>query len=293
MKVRESCLTAVTFFMALIVPVTAASAADGPPVWSVAGRGTTVYLFGSVHLLKSGEFTLQGELEDAYEDSEAVFLEVDMDDLSPLEIASATTERALDPEGRTLDELMGDDAALARERAAGIGVDLDLLGQFEPWFAGLTVVSLVLARDGYTAAAGVEQVIQDHAAADGKEILGLETLDQQLAALDSMELAIQREFLLKALDDAERPTESLDEFLRAWRAGDDEALAKQLDIEFAAAPALYQSLMVDRNRSWAEQIEGLLDDGRDYLIIVGALHLVGPDGLPAMLAGRGLRLSRH
>jgi uncharacterized protein YbaP (TraB family) len=108
-----------------------------------------------------------------------------------------------------------------------------------------------------------------------------------------MEIGIQREFLLKALDDAERPTESLDEFLRAWRAGDDEALAQHLETEFAETPALYQSLIVDRNRSWTEQIEGLLDDGRDYLIIVGALHLVGPDGLPAMLAGRGLRLSRH
>ena len=277
-------------FAALAVPI---ARAEGPPVWSVAGRANTVYLFGSVHLLRAGEFALQGALEEAYEDAEAVFLEVDMDDLSPLELAAATAERAIDPQGRSLDELMGDDAALARDRAREAGIDLSLFGQLEPWFAGLTIVSLVLARDGYTADAGVEQVVQVRAAADDKEILGLETLDEQLAALDSMEIDVQREFLLKALVDAQRPADALETFLRSWREGDDEALARELASEFAGAPELYRSLMLDRNRNWAERIAGLLDDPHDYLVVVGALHLVGPDGLPALLAARGLRVTRH
>lgn len=277
-------------FAALAVP---AARAEGPPVWSVAGRTNTVYLFGSVHLLKPGEFVLQGALEEAYEDAEAVFLEVDMDDLSPLELAAATAHRAIDPQGRSLDELMGGDAALARDRAREAGIDLSLLGQLEPWFAGLTIVSLVLARDGYVADAGVEQVVQVRATADDKEILGLETLDEQLAALDSMEIGVQREFLLKALDDAQRPADALETFLRSWREGDDEALAEELASEFAGAPELYRSLMLDRNRNWVERISGLLDDSRDYLVVVGALHLVGPDGLPALLAARGLRVTRH
>jgi uncharacterized protein YbaP (TraB family) len=171
----------------------------------VAGRSNTVYLFGSVHLLRPGEFALQGTLEDAYDGAAAVYLEIDMDDLSGPEIAAATVARAIDPGGRSLDELMGEDAALARARAETAGIDLSSLSRLEPWFAGLAVVSLALARDGYSAEAGVEQVVQDRAAADGKEILGLETLDEQLAALDSMEIGIQREFLLKALDDAQRP----------------------------------------------------------------------------------------
>jgi uncharacterized protein YbaP (TraB family) len=277
-------------FAALAVP---AARAEGPPVWSVVGRTNTVYLFGSVHLLRPGEFVLQGALEEAYEDAEAVFLEVDMDDLSPLELAAATAHRAIDPQGRSLDELMGSDAALARDRAREAGIDLSLFGELEPWFAGLTIVSLVLARDGYTASAGVEQVVQDRAAADDKEILGLETLDEQLAALDSMEIGAQREFLLKALDDAQRPADALETFLRSWREGDDEALAGELASEFAGAPKLYRSLMLDRNRNWVERISGLLDDSRDYLVVVGALHLVGPDGLPALLAARGLRVTRH
>ena len=277
-------------FAALGVP---AGRAEGPPVWSVAGRTNSVYLFGSVHLLKPGEFVLQGALEEAYEDAEAVFLEVDMDDLSPLELAAATAHRPIDPQGRSLDELMGGDAALARDRAREAGIDLSLLGQLEPWFAGLTIVSLALARDGYVADAGVEQVVQVRAAADDKEILGLETLDEQLAALDSMEIGVQREFLLKALDDAQRPADALETFLRSWREGDDEALAEELASEFAGAPELYRSLMLDRNRNWVERISGLLGDSRDYLVVVGALHLVGDDGLPAMLAARGYKIVRH
>ena len=287
---RCQSLAVAALFAALAAP---SARADGPPVWSVAGRANTVYLFGSVHLLKPGEFTLQGALEEAYEDAEAVFLEVDMDDLSPLDLAAATADRAIDPQGRSLDELMGSDAALARDRAREAGIDLSLFGQLEPWFAGLTVVSLVLARDGYVADAGVEQVVQERAAADGKEILGLETLDEQLAALDSMEIGVQREFLLKALDDAQRPTDALEAFLQSWRQGDDEALAGELATEFAGAPELYRSLILERNRNWAERISGLLGDSRDYLVVVGALHLVGPDGLPATLAARGLAVTRH
>ncbi len=108
-----------------------------------------------------------------------------------------------------------------------------------------------------------------------------------------MEIGVQREFLLKALDDAQRPADALETFLRSWREGDDEALAEELASEFAGAPELYRSLMVDRNRNWVERISGLLDDSRDYLVVVGALHLVGPDGLPALLAARGLRVTRH
>ena len=287
---RSPRLVAALVCAALAAPTAWAS---GPSLWAVAGRSNTVYLFGSVHLLRPGEFALQGALEDAYDGAAAVYLEIDMDDLTSPEIAAATAARAIDPAGRSLDELMGEDAALARTRAEKAGIDLSSLSRLEPWFAGLAVVSLALARDGYSAEAGVEQVVQDRAAADGKEILGLETLDEQLAALDSMEIGIQREFLLKALDDAQRPADALQDFLRAWQEGDDAALAAELAGEFAGMPELYRSLLVERNRKWTERISALLDDSRDFLVVVGSLHLVGPDGLPRMLQARGFTVTRR
>lgn len=268
-------------------------AAAGPPVWEVAGARNSVYLFGSVHLLRPGDFAIDGALREAYERSGAVFLEVDMDDLSPLDVAAATAARAIDPQGRGLDELMGPSAQAAREGARAAGIDLSLLAGMEPWFAGLAVATLSLAREGYSAAHGVEQLVQERAAADGKQIHGLETLDEQLAALDSLEPELQREFLLMSLTDAGQDGTALEQFLAAWRAGDDDALAEQLSGEFAGNPALYRSLMLERNLRWVERIEDLLEDGQDYLVVVGALHLAGEDGLPALLRARGREVARH
>ena len=276
----------------LLLPATPA-AAEGPALWHVAGRTNDVYLFGSVHLLKPGEFRIDGPLGQAYADAEVLYLEIDVDDLSPLDIATTTAARAMDPEGRSLDELMGPEAGLAQERATAAGIDLALLANMEPWFAGLAVVTLALAREGYTAGDGVEQRVQERAAEDGKEILGLETLDEQLAALDGLELPLQREFLLKSLEDAARPQEALAAFLRAWKDGDVESLARELEEEFATAPQLYRSLVVERNRHWLARILDLLDDERDYLVVVGVLHLVGPDGLPAMLEASGFEPARR
>ena len=271
----------------------AAADGAGPALWKVAGDRNTVYLFGSVHLLRDGEFRLEGRLSDAYEDAEAIYLEVDMDDLDPMQAAAATAALALDPQGRGLIELMGPDADALRERAAAADVDLAILAPMEPWFAGLTVATLALAREGFSPDAGVEQVVMRRAGADGKEILGFETLEEQLGALDRLDPALQRDFLLKALDDAAPGGEVLAPFLEAWKTGDEQALAEGLASEFRPSPALYESLMVRRNQRWAGQIEALLDDDRDYLVVVGALHLVGPDGLPGMLRDRGLTVTRH
>lgn len=274
--------------------VTSAGAvADGPVLWEVAGRDNAVYLFGSIHLLRAGEFAIDGALAQAYDDAAAIYMEIDLDDLSPLDMAAAVSGRAVDPEGRTLDELMGPDAAEAHALAERAGIELGLLGQVEPWFAGLTVVSLMLAREGYGGESGVDQVVQARAVAEGKEILGLEQLDDQLAVLDGLEPAKQREFLLKSLRDAERLPQAVGALLAAWRSGDEAALARELAFEFEDEPGLYRELIVDRNRRWAEQIESLLDDDRDYLVIVGALHLVGEDGLPAMLQARGVPVARR
>ena len=278
---------------ALCSTAATADGAAGPALWEIAGERNTVYLFGSVHLLRDGEFRLEGRVAQAYGDADAVFLEVDMDDLSPADMAGTTAALAMDPQGRGLFELMGPDAETARERAEAAGIDLALLAPMEPWFAGLAVVTLALAKEGYTSGAGVEQLVLERAAADGKEILGFETLAEQLSALDGLDVELQRDFLLKALEDAARPNEALAAFLQAWKDGDEQALAAELASEFEASPALYESLMVRRNQRWIGQIERLLDDDRDYLVIVGALHLAGPDGLPVQLQKRGRAVTRH
>lgn len=267
--------------------------ADDPALWVISGRVNTVYLFGSVHLLRPGEYGFGGPLAEAYEDAEAIYLEVDPKELPPLAMAAATASRAVDPAGRTLFELLGPDEGLARGQAGRLGVDLTPVGQFEPWFAGLALVSLALAEHGYVAEAGVEGLVQSRAAEDGKDTLGFETLDEQLALLDDLDPVAQRAFLLKALAEIERVQHDVVRLVDAWRRGDIETLARELEAEFSAAPDLYDALILRRNLRWAERIEALLDDHRDYLVIVGALHLVGPDGLPRLLDARGARITRR
>ena len=290
MRMRTALVTLLCCGMAVPAPPAAAAS---PALWEVAGRHNTVYLFGSVHLLKHGEFSLKGAAEQAYADAEAVVFEVDMDDLSPVAMAAATTALAVDPQGRGLMELMGPEATAARDRAAVAGLDLAPLEPFEPWFAGLTVVTLALEKEGYSAQAGVEQLVQERAARDGKDVLGFETIEEQLSVFDSMDPALQRDFLLKALDDAGDTNASLADFLDAWRSGDLDRLADELQSEFDSSPGLYRSLVVERNRRWLDRLVDLLDEDRDYLVVVGALHLVGPDGLPALLETHGYEAVRR
>ena len=275
----------------MLVPVGAAIAA--PPVWVVTGKNSTVYLFGSVHLLQEGGFRIEGELEKAYRDAERVCLEVDIAALKPETTLAVTLERAVDPEGRGLYDLLGSSAGRVREAAAAAGIDLTQFEPFEPWFVGINVSVLALQQHGYDAAHGVEQIIQSAAQRDGKPSCGLETLDEQLAILDRLPAEEQAEVLLQSLDETKGIEDEMKALFDAWRDGDEELLMKQLRNDFADYPELADQLIYARNERWADQVAALLKQSDDVLVVVGALHLVGDQGLPARLERRGFRVERR
>jgi uncharacterized protein YbaP (TraB family) len=130
------------------------------------------------------------------------------------------------------------------------------------------------------------------ATGDGKQIQGLETARQQLEILSRLPEKEQREFLLYSVDDAQRMSSEVDALLAAWRSGDAEALAKVLQEGYEQYPDLYRPLTVERNRKWIPQIEQLLDDRDDYLVVVGALHLVGTDSVIDLLERKGHKLKQ-
>ncbi len=264
-----------------------------PAVWTVAGRNNTVYLFGSVHLLPEGGFSIAGELERAYRDAEVVCLEVDIGALTPATTASVTLARAIDPEGRGLFDLLGPSAEQVRAAAAIAGFELAPFAIFEPWFVGVSVSVMALQQHGYVADHGVEQVIQRSAQQDGKPGCGLETLDEQLELLDGLPADEQQAMLLQSLEDVARIDEEMRLLFEAWQSGDDEPLARQLEEEFADYPTLADRLVYARNERWAAQIAALLDQPDDVLVVVGALHLVGDQGLPAKLERRGFQIERR
>lgn len=268
----------------------AGTARDRSILWTVKGTHNTVYLLGSIHVLRPGDGGLPAAAEAAYADAEQLVMEIDMDDpasADPVGLLGAMERTALLPQGTSLRDVLGDDYASVEGRARQAGVDLAVLDRFAPWLVAVTLMQVELARRGFAPELGIEHSLANRAGEDGKTIAGLETAEQQFAAMGGLPLSQQKRFLMMTLEESAQIDAQLDELLGAWRRGDAEALARLLSTEFEEFPELYRPLTVDRNRAWLDRIEGLLDDRDDYLVVVGALHLVGRHSIVDLLGQRG------
>ena len=270
----------------------------GHPVtmWRVAGDSNSVYLLGSIHMLREQDHPLPVVIDRAYEDADVVVMELDMDDIDPAATQAAFNKAGVLTDGTTLRDLMGEEPFLrAEQAAASIDIPLDLLAQSEPWLAAMTVELMMLYRIGFNPVLGVEMTLSNRARRDGKPITGLETVEEQLGFLDGLPIEAQREMLLQTLLQGAALSEAVDDLVTAWRHGDTAALEAGLLDSMGEQEALLAVLVTDRNRRWAETIATWLDDDRDYLVVVGALHLVGEDGVPALLddAGFGIQQLRE
>jgi hypothetical protein len=257
-------------------------------MWELAGARNRVAILGSIHFLRPGRDALPPAVVAAYEAADVLVMEIDLDDLDPVAAQETTRRLAVDPGGRTLEALLGPRAwQEASEKARALGVDLALLRPFEPWMAALTLTQIQLQRMGFDAQSGVEQQLVRLAQRDGKEIHGLETLDEQLEAMDALPAAAQRAFLLQTLEEAATMEGEIGAIVGAWRAGDTAKLEEEFLAGLQDQPELYRRIVVDRNRNWVGRVAGLARGGQDALVVVGTLHLVGPDSLIAMLDAAG------
>ena len=257
-------------------------------LWRVDGTANSVYLLGSIHLLRAEDHPLPRMIDAAYADAEIVVMELDMDDLDPARTQAAFNRAGVMTDGTTLRELLGEEHFRAAEEAAAvIDVPLDMLASSEPWLAAITVELMMLYRMGFNPLLGVEMTMTSRAAADGKPIEGLETVEEQIGFLDGLPLEAQREMLLQTLLQSADLDESIDALIDAWRRGDTATLEAQLLQGIEEQADLHEALIVGRNHRWAETIKTWLDDDQDYLVVVGALHLVGDDGVPSLLAAAG------
>lgn len=264
-----------------------AGASELSPVWRVSGASNQIFLVGSIHLLRQQDYPLPAAIDRAYEESEAIIMEIDLDDLEPFTAQSVMRELGVLPPGQTLAELMGDEHyPIVEQAATTMDIPLDLLQQSRPWLAAVTIEQLLLNRIGFDPALGIEAHLMTRAATDGKQITGFETLREQLNFLASLTLETQRQLLLQTLAANEGLEVQMDGMIDAWRRGDSAYLEAQMLEEIASYPELYAVIVSDRNKRWAEQLEQLLDDEQDYMVVVGSMHLVGKDGVPAILEER-------
>jgi uncharacterized protein YbaP (TraB family) len=257
-------------------------------VWSMKGERNTVYLAGSVHALPKDHSEFPEQLERAYKEAEVIVLEVDLDDMNPLDAVKFITTNGTLPEDKSLKDVVG---ASSYERIAALAASLEVpeivIAKLEPWAAALILTQFALNKTGFDANLGIDMQITERARADGKPVEGLETVIDQLSVFDNRSFEEQTRFLLDSADDAPQLNEDLRKLIAAWRAGDLRALEKEFLKERAKSPELYDALLGVRNRQWLPKIEALLKEDRDYLVVVGALHFVGRDGLLALLRSDG------
>jgi uncharacterized protein len=263
------------------------------PVWAIHGARNTVYLAGSVHLLKAQDAQLPPGFERAYAGSRGLVMELDLNNLNPMEAATWMLANDAMPEGVTLRQKVGEVRyqRVATE-AKRLGMPTELLDQFQPWVVGLQLLELQYAQLGFEAEEGVEQQLDHRAQADGKSVKGLETLAEQLGVLGGMSDDDQAHFLDMVVTEMHDVGDDTQTVISAWRTGDARRLAGLLSDEYKSFPALYRMLVSDRNRRWLPQIEELLHADQDYFVVVGALHLVGDGGLLELVRRDGYKLEQ-
>jgi uncharacterized protein YbaP (TraB family) len=275
---------------ALLFFAFAVSIAEGHPLpmWQIDGETNRIYLLGSVHLLREQDHPIPDAIYTAYDEVDLLVMELDMDDIDPIATQTMINDLGMIKGGESLSDLMGADLyGEAEQIAEQINIPLAMLTKTEPWLAAINIEQLILMRIGFNPMYGIESHLTSKATADSKEILGLESIDQQLGFLDGMSLEAQRTLLMQTLGESLELEDIMDELITAWRNGDIDYLEKSMLVEMQEYPELYEALVVSRNENWAGRIEEMLRDDQDYLIVVGALHLIGDDGLPSLLLSRG------
>jgi uncharacterized protein YbaP (TraB family) len=281
------CLALALVFCAFALPSRADTALHS--LWALHGKHNTVYLLGSIHVLRAQDYPLAPAVLQAYADAKALLMEVNLEDIGSAEVQSEMLASAMLPEGSTLPSILGPQRyAHATSLAHEVGVDLSSFDQFAPWFAAEAISQLQLMELGFEPQSGVEMYFLERARSDGKSIAGLETVHDQIALFEGLSMNEQSEYLVSSLEQAHDLPKEVDGMVRAWQRGDTAWFESQLKSELGRDPALYQSVLAARNRKWIPKIEALLNDDKNYLVIVGTGHLVGRNSVIDLLKQDGV-----
>ncbi|MBL6749154.1 MAG: TraB/GumN family protein [Nevskia sp.] len=283
-----------TLWLLLLALCTAARADERAPfMWQVEGPKATHYLLGSIHLMPREAQQLPGPIQDAYDAVDGLMFETDIGKMGQPQTQLGLLASARSPQG--LKAEVGDKmyAELARY-AAQLGMPMSLCQPYKAWFCALSLEVFTYRKAGFTGDDGIDEQIYRWAQEDGKTVRWFEPPSEQIGLFTGMPPALARDFLASSMDHGvsagdDDPTA----ILRAWRDNDTAAIA-QLDAELKHRyPAVYQHLLAQRNRNWLPQLVRVIEGERATMVVAGAAHWVGPDGLVALLKARGYKVSPY
>ena len=277
----------------------ASAPAKAPPVpllWKVSDRDNAVYLLGSFHLLKADDYPLSGDIDQAFAATDRIVFEVPPEQMLDPAMAQKFLAAAGYADGRTLSQVL---PPTLREKFNRIlaqrGASIAQFDAYEPWFVNLSLMLGVSQQMGFRPDKGLDQVLMQQALAARKPTGGLESIDLQLSVLDSTPMDEQVKSLKEFLD---KPTEMpgmLSDLHSAWRDGDLARLDTLTREEMREkTPQTYRIVNVERNDAWVPQIQQMLDGQKkgDTMVVVGALHLLGEDGVVEKLRAKGYSVER-
>ena len=259
-------------------------------LWEVSSQRGTVFLLGSVHLLKPGTYPASPAAEAALQQAKAVVLEVDLDKIDSLSTQQLIRSKGL-LDGETLEaKVSSETLALVIRKTEAMGLPFDQIRSLKPWLLTVTLTAIKLRTLGFDPRHGIDRYFFDKAKLASKEILSLETMEYQLNQLDGMSAKIQEQALLQTLEDLDTLQEEFEELLEAWSRGEVEVLEDLLFKGFEGFPQVFEKLITERNRNWLPKIEEFLDQPGTTLVVVGAAHLVGSEGVVKLLEKRGYQV---
>lgn len=268
-------------------------AAD-PLLFRVEGEHGNAWLLGSVHTLRPSDYPLDERIEHAYAAAGHLVFEIAPQDFTGPTAAITALELARFADGRQLADVVDDEtlqelAALLRK----YGTDAAQMNGYEPWFVAMQLMNFTLLHHGYSPLHGVDLHFMTRAQKDGKRTSGLETVREQLGIFDALPMERQLALLEQTIAESGNAGPELARLMRAWLDGDENTLAQIADEEMQADPLLREALLVKRNRRWAAEIGRMLATEKgDVMLVVGALHLAGEDGLVTLLREAGYEVRK-
>ena len=259
-----------------------------PAVWVVQDADSTIYLLGTVHMLRPATEWKTPAVKQLVADSTELWLEF-AEEPDPARVAPLVQAMAFDPERPLSSTLTEEQFAKLAAVAGKYGLQPGQLEPMKPWFVAMTLAVLPMQLAGLDPASGVDHRLRLAAVEDGDAIRGFETMEQQLGFLDGLPERVQLDMLLQTLEDDADAIARLDRAAEAWARGDLEVLDRELLADMRREhPELYARLLTDRNAAWAKAIEDLLEGAGTHLVAVGAGHLVGPGSVQEQLKARGI-----
>lgn len=262
-----------------------------PALWVVKDKDTTIYLFGTVHVLRPEIRWFDGGVKAAYDASPEVRLEMIEPEQAVMQ--ELVVKLALDPAGKPLSEKLGPEtAALWKKTAGEIGLPVQGFEALKPWFAATVISVLAIQKAGFNPESGVEKVLTVAAKRDGKQLTGFETAEEQLGFFNGLPEPVQIAFLRSSLTELPKAVSMMDIMMGSWAKGEPDALAAQMNASLVMTPEVSRVLLTERNKRWASWIAKRMDQPGTIFIAVGAGHLAGKDSVQAYLKALRFKAKR-